>query len=81
MSKHTHIPAKSSFIAKVDWQSEGMAKIGTLQITMHNTKTFKYRDVPLSVYLDMASAESCGQFFGRHVKGQFETIDEEQANV
>lgn len=81
MTTHTYMPPKASFIAAIIWRSEGMERTGILTVRMHNGKSYRYRDVPLPVYQDFAAAESAGKFFGAQIKGQFETIDEEQANV
>lgn len=81
MTTHTYMPPKATFIAAVIWNSEGLARTGILTVRMHNGKSYRYRDVPLPVYQDFAAAESAGRFFGQHIKGQFETVDEEQVNV
>ena len=79
MSKYSHVPPKASFIAKLDWESEGMATFGVLTVTMHNGKRYAYKGVPLPIYLDFVAADSAGRYFGQYVKGKFEVAEDEAA--
>ncbi len=44
---------------------------GTLEVKYKSGGIYKYRNVPLEVYLGLMSAYSKGRYFNRYVKGKY----------
>jgi len=74
MSKHVTF-TNASWLTGIAWNK------GILTVTMNNGKSYRYADVPETLFDDFAKAESAGKFFGAHVRGKFEPAEKEGANV
>jgi hypothetical protein len=62
------LPKQSSVIAAVYYDEEESA----LDITFTGGKTYRYKGVPLEIYVGLMEAESQGTFFNQKIKGAFE---------
>jgi hypothetical protein len=62
------LPIQSSAISDVHYDEDD----ATLDITFTSDKTYRYKDVPLKIYVALMDAESKGAFFNEKIKGAFE---------
>jgi lysyl-tRNA synthetase class 2 len=58
---------QSSVMTRVEYDEEA----SELDITFASGKTYRYRDVPLAIYVDLLDAASKGQFFNDAIKDAF----------
>jgi hypothetical protein len=65
------LPVQSSVMTAVEYNEEESA----LEITFTSGKTYRYRDVPLDIYIGLTDAESKGAFFNEQIKGAFEFVE------
>ena len=67
------MPVTSSVIARVRYDADA----ATLDVTFQSGNVYRYFDVPASLYDELMSAESKGQFFNAHIRDRFAyaTID------
>jgi hypothetical protein len=56
----------SSNIASVGWEND------VLEVTFHNSGTYRAEGVPKSVYDALVSAKSVGKYFNASVKNAYE---------
>lgn len=70
-SKIPLTPVQSSQLAAVGYDHT----TGTLAIQFKGKggagSTYEYANVPQDVYEGLRTADSCGKFFGEHIKGEF----------
>jgi hypothetical protein len=57
----------SSVIRSVEYDEQSRE----LDVTFVSGRTYRYKDVPLEVYVDFLDAASKGQFFNEHIKDAF----------
>jgi len=60
---------QSSAIESVDYQTNNGSP--WLDVTFKSGGKYRYLDVPLSVFNELANAESYGRFFQNNIRGQF----------
>lgn len=59
----------SSAIESMDYQfNDGIPQ---LEITFKSGGKYKYLDVPLSVFNELANADSHGRYFQKNIRGRF----------
>lgn len=46
----------------------------TMAVTFRGGKTYRYRDVPKSVYEELSLARSLGKHFVKHISGKYKAI-------
>lgn len=58
-------PVTSSNLSYVGWQD------GTLYITFHSGKKYKYNNVPENVFNDLKNSSSVGKTFNTIIRGNY----------
>lgn len=61
------VPVESQSIASVGYH--GRTK--TLQVTFHDQRTYRYRNVPAAVYKKFLAAPSKGRFFDTQIRSHY----------
>jgi hypothetical protein len=59
---------KSSMMTSIEYDENARE----LDIAFKGSKTYRYFDVPLEIYVEFLDAESKGQFFNDNIKDRFE---------
>ena len=49
---------------------------GKLYVKFTSDKFYTYRNVPRSVYIGLIGAKSTGQYFNKHVKAEYDSVEE-----
>jgi hypothetical protein len=65
------LPKQSSMIAAAHYDEEESA----LDITFTGGKTYRYKHVPLEIYVGLMEAESQGAFFNKKIKNTFDLVE------
>ncbi len=64
--KETFLP-KSSNISQVEYDSDEQ----TLDVTFQDARTYRYRNVPQTVFLGLQNAQSAGSYFYRQIRSSY----------
>ena len=64
----TRTPVSSSSLSSVGYDDDA----DVLEIAFHSGGVYRYRDVSDEVYRDLLRANSKGQYFHEHVRGEYE---------
>ena len=66
-----HRSLESSYLESTGYDPAVML----LEIKFKNGKTYRYQGVPQEIFEQMCAADSCGKFFGQHIKGKFPGVE------
>ena len=70
VSRIRHHPVESRALASVGYST----RLRALEITFKRGGTYRYLDVPRSVYDDLLAAESKAGFYNRNVRGKYRSV-------
>lgn len=64
-----NITLDSACILQIEYQPNDR----TLDVLFHSGNAYRYDDVPLAVVSGLIRAESAGRYYGKHIRGQFQS--------